>query len=252
MEPRRKKVAIVGFASSTRLKAPFHDQSWEVWAMNQLYRFIPRATRWWELHPHTGPHSYLSDEVPGTNYLDWMKRCPLPIYMVSQHPDIPTSVEYPLQRLIDEFDLESMRPDMKHKGYFHSTVDLMLALAISEGFEEIGVWGVDMIHDSEYGYQKPSGSFWLGLAKGKGIKVTLPVESALLANEGYVYGYDPLPRNEVLVQFDLRYKQLMEHRQTLVQQITATDGSIQENRHWVEMIKNLSRGGTLPTDLSKL
>jgi hypothetical protein len=30
------------------------------------------------------------------------------------------------------------------------------------------------------------------------------------------------------------------------------DGSIQENRHWVEMVKNLARGGTLPTNLSAL
>jgi hypothetical protein len=128
----------------------------------------------------------------------------------------------------------------------------MLALAISEGFEEIGVWGVDMIHDSEYGYQKPSGSFWLGVAKGRGIKVTLPVESALLANEGYVYGYDPLPRNEMVIQFDLRYKQLMEHRQKLANEILAVDGSIQENRHWTEMVRQLARGGTLPSDMTKL
>lgn len=252
LEPRRKKVAIVGFASSSRLKAPFGDQSWEIWAMNQLYRFIPRATRWWELHPHDGPHSYLSDQVPGTDYVAWMAACPIPIYMVSQHPAIPQSVEYPLQRMIDEFGLDRVRPDMRHKGYFHSTVDLMLALAISEGFEEIGVWGVDMIHDTEYGYQKPSGSFWLGVATGRGIKVTIPVESALLNNEGYVYGYEPLPRNETLIQFSLRHQQLMEHRANLVQQLAATDGSIQENVHWQEMVKNLARGGTLPTDQSKL
>lgn len=245
LEPRRKKVAIVGFASSSRLKAPFTDQSWEIWAMNQLYRFIPRATRWWELHPHDGPYSYLADQVPGTDYQRWLRDCPMPIYMVSQHPNIPNSVEYPLQRMIDEFRLETVRPDMKGKGYFHSTVDYMLALAISEGFEEIGVWGIDMIHDSEYGYQKPSGSFWLGQAMGRGIRITIPKESALLNNEGYRYGYDPMPKNELLAHLAMRSKAIAERRQQLVTELNAVDGAKQENDFWQETVRQMARGGSL-------
>ena len=245
MEPRRKKVAIVGFASSSRLKAPYTDQSWEVWGMNQLYRFIPRATRWWELHPHTGPTSYLSDQVPGTDYMAWLKACPVPLYMVSQHSGIPNSVEYPLQRMMDEFGLEGIRPDMKGKGYFHSSVDYMIALAISEGFEEIGIWGVDMTHDTEWGYQKPSGSFWIGVATGRGIKVTVPVESALLNNEGYRYGYDPMPKNELLAHVALRRQAMMTRRQQLLTEMNAIDGGLQENDHWAEAIKQAARGATI-------
>lgn len=245
LEPRRKKVAIVGFASTSRLKAPYADQSWEIWAMNQLYRFIPRATRWWELHPHEGPHSYMADQVPGTDYMKWLRELPIPVYMVSQHPQIPNSVEYPLQRMIDEFGLEDVRTDMKGKGYFHSTVDYMIALAISEGFEEIGVWGIDMIHDTEWGYQKPSGSFWLGLARGRGIKITIPVESALLNNEGYRYGYDPLPKDEWLDHLVLRSKQIADRRQQLVAELNAVDGAKQENDFWQEAARQVKRGGTL-------
>lgn len=245
LEPRRKKIAIVGFASSSRLKAPYGNQEWEIWAMNQLYRFIPRATRWWELHPHEGPTSYLSDMVPGTDYMKWLQECPIPVYMVSKHPAIPMSIEYPLQRMIDEFGLASLRPDMRDKGYFHSSVDYMLALAISEGFEEIGVWGIDMAHDTEYIYQKPSGSFWLGVARGRGIKVTIPVESALLNNEGYRYGYDPLPSNELQNHMALRRKQLGERRQQLQTEMNAVDGAIQENTHWFETLKQMQRGSSL-------
>lgn len=246
LEPRRKKVAIVGFASSSRLKAPYGDQAWEVWGENQLYRFIPRATRWFEIHPHEGPYSYLADMVPNTDYPKWMRELPIPLYMVSQKPEFPQSITYPMQQLIDEFGLADMRPDAKKKGYFHSSVDYMIALAISEGFEEIGVWGIDMTHDTEWGYQKPSGSFWLGVARGRGIKVTVPVESALLKNDGYAYGYDPLPQNTMLHHLDARHAALQEHRIKLVTELTAVDGSIQENRHWTEVHKQMSRGA-VPT-----
>lgn len=242
LEPRRKKVAIVGFASSTRLKAPYGDQAWEIWGENQLYRFVPRATRWFEMHPHEGPYSYLADMVPGTDYPKWLRESPIPVYMVSHRPEFPNSIGYPLQQMIEEFGLADMRPDAAVKGYFHSTVDYMLALAISEGFEEIGVWGVDMSHDTEYERQKPSGSFWLGVARGRGIKVTLPVESALLKNDGYAYGYDPLPTNLILEGLNARHTELLNHRANLVAQLNATDGSIQENRHWAEMHKQMARG----------
>ena len=248
LEPRRKRVAIVGFASSTRLNAPYADQSWEIWGMNQLYRFIPRLTRWWELHPHEGPYSYLADEVPGTNYMAWLTNCPAPLYMVSQHPAIPSSIEYPFQQIVDEFGLEDIRPDSKGKGYFHSTVDYMIALAIHEGFEEIGIWGVDMVHDSEYGYQKPSGSFWLGVARGRGVKLTVPLASALLANEGYRYGYDPMPTNELVLHLEHRRKQLMEQQSNLTNQLISIQGALVENAHWMDVGKQLARGGHLASD----
>ena len=57
------------------------DPEWEIWAMNQLYRHIPRATRWWEMHQRT---DFLADQVPNTDYLAWLKDCPIPIYMVDQ------------------------------------------------------------------------------------------------------------------------------------------------------------------------
>jgi hypothetical protein len=244
LEPRRKKVAMVGFASSSRLKAPYADQSWEIWGENQLYRFVPRATRWFEMHPHEGPGSYITDMVKGTDYPAWLKACPIPLYMLSAKPEFPQSIEYPRQQLIDAFQLESIRPDLKEKGYFHSSVDYMIALAIYEGFEEIGVWGIDMTHDSEYAYQKPSGSFWLGFAKGRGIKVTIPKESALLKNEGYAYGYDPMPQNPVLMGLQGREKMLLGHREKLVTELTAVDGSIQENRFWQEQVRQIDRGAT--------
>lgn len=234
LEPRRKKVAIVGFASSTRLKAPYDDQSWEIWGMNQLYRYIPRLTRWFEMHQHEGPHSYVSDMVPGTDYIRWMRECPVPLYMVSARPDFPTSITYPLDQMLAEFGTD----------YFHSSVDYMLALAISEGFEEIGVWGIDMAHDTEYEHQKPSGSFWIGVAKGRGIKVTIPPESALL-RKAHRYGYEPLPEDAISKQLLQRAQALQERKNELLKEVYAIDGALQENGHWSEFSKHARRGALL-------
>jgi hypothetical protein len=177
----RKKVAIVGFAESSRHLAPYDNPEWEVWAMNQLYRHIPRATRWWEMHRR---EDFLADQVPGTDYLAWLQRCPVPIYMVDKFADIPNSVRFPIEQMVEKFG-----------DYFYSTVSYMLALAIAEGFEEIGIWGIDLSHDSEYEYQKPSAEYLLGVARGMGINITISESSALLKGT-YRYGYQPMPSNE--------------------------------------------------------
>jgi hypothetical protein len=235
------KVAIVGFANSTKDQAPYGDPSWEIWGMNQLYRFIPRFSRWFEIHT-----DYLFDQAPGTDYRGWMKTAGGPIYMITKDPEIPTSIAYPIDQMIAEFNLGRMRPQDKHaaeKGYFHSTVDYMLALAISEGAEEIGIWGIDMSHDTEYIYQKPSGSFWCGVALGRGIRLTVPPASALLNSQGYRYGYDPEPSNETLNQLRGRAASLNERKAQLLTELANLEGSLTENQHWTAFAQHQRRGG---------
>jgi hypothetical protein len=154
--------------------------------------------------------------------------------MLSSRSDFPTSITYPLDQMIAQF----------RRDYFHSTVDYMLALAISEGFEDIGVWGIDMAHDSEYEHQKPSGSYWIGVAEGRGIRVTLPPESALL-KKAHRYGYEPLPSDAIFQQLTLRARALQERRQQLLTEINAVDGALQENGHWTEFAKHQRRGAVL-------
>jgi hypothetical protein len=49
-QPREgKKVAIVGFAESWKL-APFTDPLVEIWGLNELWKYVPRWDRWFELH----------------------------------------------------------------------------------------------------------------------------------------------------------------------------------------------------------
>jgi hypothetical protein len=97
--------------------------------------------------------------------------------MQKQWSVVPTSVEYPVQKMIDEFG-----------SYFTNTISWEIALAISEGFEEIHIYGVDMAVDTEYHHQRPSCEYFLGIAAGRGIKIHIPDQADLLKTR-FLYGF---------------------------------------------------------------
>ena len=230
---KRKKVAIVGFAESSRHLAPFDDPEWEIWAMNQLYRHIPRATRWWEMHKF--PDYLTIDPVPGTDYAAWLRDCPIPVYMCEKQADVPNSVRFPLEDMVATFG-----------DYYYSTISYMLALAIQEGFEEIGLWGIDLAHDSEYEYQKPSAEYFLGIAIGRGITIHLPNQSALLKGL-YRYGYQDMPTNADLQWLKVYRDRVTAAQQEMIGRVNQLQGQLacaEEFTQWI----NAKRRGSAPPD----
>lgn len=176
---KKDKVGIVGFTASWK-RAPFDEPDWEIWGMNAGYTMLPRWDRWFELHQR---QVNLNDEGP--THIWKVAGLTCPIYMIKHYEDIPMSVPYPLQAVLEQF-----RP------YMTSTFSYMAALAIMEGFSEIGIYGVDTA-DEEWGSQRPSLEYLLGYAEGKGIKVTIPKESSLL-RAPFLYGYQEREENEFL------------------------------------------------------
>ena len=65
------------------------------------------------------------------------------------------------------------------KDYWNSSIAYMMALAIHEGAEQISIYGVDMDGTDEYSYQRPNMEYLIGIARGKGIRVYIPHQSAL-------------------------------------------------------------------------
>lgn len=177
-EPHRK-VAIVGYASSSKDMAPFGDKSWEIWGLNTLYRAIPRWDRWFQIHDD---HIVQSKDREDPEHFAWLQKCGIPVFMQTAHPEIPTSVAYPLRAVVEKFG----------PRYFTNSIAYMIALAIYEGVKDIGLFGVDMLQDSEYAGQRACCEFWLGLASGMGIMIHLPKESALLKSN-FWYGYQEKP-----------------------------------------------------------
>jgi len=68
---------------------------------------------------------------------------------------------------------------------------MQIAWALAEGYTEIGLWGIDLDLGThrERLVEKPCVEYWLGLAEGRGVKLTLPRESTML-HRPYVYGLD--------------------------------------------------------------
>ncbi len=79
----------------------------------------------------------------------------------------------------------------------HTSENQVIALAVEEGFGEIGLFGVDLNLGTarERTLERLCVLWWLGYAQGKGVKVTVPFGSSLL-DHPLRYGYDYHTENE--------------------------------------------------------
>lgn len=185
----RRKVAIVGFAEGHRHKAPFNDDEWEIWGLNQLHKVLPKVNRWdrwFEIH---NLDMYNADTPDNIGHKKWLMEFPGVVYLrpqdMGRYP-IPNAEAYPVDEAAANFG-----------RYFTSSVSYMVALAILLQPDTIGLWGVDMAQDSlfnaEYSHQRPSLEYFLGVAAGSGIEILL-AEGCDLLRASHMYGIeDPGP-----------------------------------------------------------
>lgn len=201
-----KKVAIVGFAD-TRMDAPYKDPSWEIWGLNDLHSSIPRYDRWFDIHTRENiDEDVRLGRTPGDKCgLGGLKPLNVPIYMQDKYADIPNSIKFPLQEIIDKFG-----------NYFTNSISYMTALAIYEGYNEISIYGVDMAVGSEYVDQRPSCEYFIGLARGAGIKVYIPPASDL-CKARFMYAFDA-PKQNVYKEKIASMLKNMQQRDAQIQQ----------------------------------
>jgi hypothetical protein len=168
-----RQIAIIGKAAAARLAAPFGNKAWEIWALG--FDTVPRIDRRFELHNE----DVLEEFIEGEKVRDKLRREKCPVIMQRAHEDIPNSQAYPLAAIVKDIG----------KDYFGSTFGFMLAMAIHEKVDRIGIWGVDLNTTEEYAYQRPNAEFMIGIAMGRGIDVYLPPKTNLLRAPGR-YGWD--------------------------------------------------------------
>lgn len=214
----RKKFALCGFASSTRDMAPFGTDGWAIFGMNQLYRHIPRADGWFEIHK-----AWNTAVVPGTDHAGWLRDCGIPVIMTDQVPCIPTSVRVPIERFVGKFGDYYTSTVAYMVAFFTDYIDTQverrveaetaemakvfkkagrrvpegLGLSMSRVRElyaeySIGIFGIDLVVGEEYTWQRPCAEFYLGQALARNIEVIIPRQSALL-QQRYRYGYQMEP-----------------------------------------------------------
>ena len=210
-EPKKKKLAIVGFALS-RDQAPFADPEFEIWTVNNLYRFVPRQDAIFEIHTREQIDAEMVHGVDSKTYIEELREMKIPVYMQEAYPDVPPAVKYPLDEMIKEFGVPRKKDGEAPDAYFTNTISFMLALGIYQGFEEIHVYGVDMAVGTEYDSQRPSCEYYLGIAKGRGIKIYLPLESDLLKTR-YTYGFDEIREEAWNRKMSVTYDHMIKQKQ---------------------------------------
>lgn len=167
----KTRVAIVGMGS-TRNLCPYNERDLEVWGVNEGYVNMKRYDKWFQLHKR----EVWENNEKDPNHLAVLKAMECPIYMQTTHEDIPNSVAYPLNEMIE-----------KYGEVFGGTIAYMFALALEQGFRTIELYGVELSKHTEYAHQKPSLFYFMGIAKERGIKVVIPEESKL--DMKILYGY---------------------------------------------------------------
>lgn len=172
-----KKLAIVG-ATAAIQDTPWHDPSWTIASHPCARPSCGREPDWYfDLHPPV----CFQTQKKGWNptYYTWLQRLQTPIFMQQAWPQIPMAVAYPLHRVTAEY-----------RGFFSNHVAYLIALAMMEGVQKIGIFGCEYQKNSEYQHQRDSLIYWLGRAEQSGIELVLPTRDSGLLHPMTLYGYE--------------------------------------------------------------
>lgn len=144
-----KKVAILG-KLETKFKAPFDDNSWDIWGFNWHKIMPPRYTLWFDIHSC------------GVN----------PIADITRE-------NFPFKEC----------EELVGGQYFNNTVSYLIAYAVLKGYQEIALYGIRFLRDTDEqrGGQYNNVRELLFYCKGKGIKVSAPYDQIML-KEYPLYG----------------------------------------------------------------
>jgi hypothetical protein len=230
--PKRKKVAIIGFATNTLHLVPWQDPEFELWGMNQgAGNFQRKADRWFEMHLP----EYTAD-VRDPQYLDFLKNAGLPIYMIEAYDEYPCSVRYPIESALQ----------YAGRDYFMSSVSFMLCLAAIEGFQEVHLYGINLAIGDEYFYEKPNAEWWIGLLTGRGMKIVVPNASSLLKQQ-HRYGYSAEARPNAMTKA-LLTNRMQSYRAQCEQKLNEYHimlGAMRECDALVQVAEGLDRGADI-------
>ena len=167
------KIAILGSAPSSCKLAPFNDPSWNIWACSPQNYVAPRVDAWFEIH------SIDRKNIPGNEpYIAALKNHSR-VYVSKEDYRLPNAILYPKKEVWDFYGTEH-GPLPFMDTYMQSSVSYMLAYAIMQKPEVIGLWGVDMAATDEYGLQRPGCQHFFNEAYKRGIEVVAPPQSDIL------------------------------------------------------------------------
>lgn len=201
-----KKIAIVGTAETWR-ETPWQERDRDIATLNDAYCLgFPRIDIHYEQHPldklylrkRDGGPIAVSD-IPSGHYLrpeghmDWLKAKSQDgiVYLQDDPPEGfgPGARRYPREDIVERFrDVLFIDPTWP-KEYVASGPSWMLMWAITEGYDDIAIYGIHLATQREYVEQRPNFECLIGYAIGKGISITLPPTTPI-CKSSYVYCYE--------------------------------------------------------------
>lgn len=261
---RTSRIVIVGFGSGDRHLIPW-DEPGEVWTLNNAHGcdWMRRWDRLFEVHTRTDIALETAEMKRDVNHLGLLQaERTRPIYMTAAHDDIPCAVPYPLAEVQAFFGAHCEK--LRAHPYITSTFGLMMALAIvrlapkmatSMEPPEIQVYGVPLLNDEEYAYQRENASFFAGACIGHGIRLTLSPDSTWLEADG-VYGFARAESLELLSRmkaaaiaerdtYAKEMKDLEAEYQQVHRKLNTADGARQYADKMVTRLTLLMRGAKL-------
>jgi hypothetical protein len=167
------KIAVCGSAPSSRLLAPFGDPSWEIWACSPQNYDYPRVDAWFEVH--SLDRKYVPANKPYYAKLAVHDR----VYISAPDARLPKGIVMDPWPLVDRFG----------PYFWTSSLAWMMAMAIEQKPETIGIWGVDMSASDElYSGQRAGMHYFMQEATRAGIEIALPPQCDL-AQAPPLYGW---------------------------------------------------------------
>ena len=199
----KKKVALYGggFTRTLILDHPLVDDDCEIWSGNYVWQkwgqtVFSELDRCFDIHATEILEGYTGES--DREHFEWLQeRHPFPIYMMDPDERFPSAVRYPYEAVSEDIFSKVYR-GKDQKRAFGSTIDFMAALAMHEGYDWIGYFGIEMTAGTEYRYQNPDAHFHLGFAAGRDVTTWVPDDPRcnLLKRQVYAYeGYQMVSRH---------------------------------------------------------
>lgn len=183
----------------------------DVWVFNEAVSngTFPEATLCFQMHLPAIWRNPANRNDPG--HFKWLTtQNEIPVYMMEQYPDVPRSLKYPLDEI-----LEMVGEDPNH--FLTSSVPQAMALAAYQNqYKRVEIYGVAMETNTEYQWQREGVAHWYGFLKGRGIKVYFADETF----KALLYGYE----GEVMLPYETfteRIAELQPQIEDLNKQYTA-------------------------------
>jgi hypothetical protein len=181
-----KSVAIIAMGRSREAyisEGSLRPRAWtEVWTLNGLAGVL-KADRLFMMddleiqvaRSKTNPYARL--------IVAEAREATVPVYTARLVEGYPTLVEYPAEHVARTLGLPKL--------YATNSVPYMVALALAEGFERIGIYGCDYTYgDNRTEKGRACLEWWCGFATARGVEIHVPSTSSLLeGGNPPLYGY---------------------------------------------------------------